>query len=138
MTDEIAAPDDKTVRWRLKHPFPMLPQALGKVGAIVAFIMPERLASGDSAVAVKELVGSGPFRFRADQHVPGSLLVYEKFAAYVPNPNGPDQPARRAEESCISTAWSGRWCRMAPPPAPRCSGARWIGGTSRSSTCCRS
>ena len=87
--DEIAAPNDKTVRWRLKRPFPMLPEALGKVGAIVAFIMPERLASGDSAIAVKELVGSGPFRFRADQHVPGSLLVYEKFAAYVPNPTGP-------------------------------------------------
>ncbi len=87
--DEISAPDDKTLRWQLKRPFPMLPEALGKVGAIVAFIMPERLAAGDSALAVKELVGSGPFRFRADQHVPGSLLVYEKFAGYNPNPTGP-------------------------------------------------
>jgi peptide/nickel transport system substrate-binding protein len=87
--DEISAPDDKTVRWRLKRPFPMLPEALGKVGAIVAFIMPERLASGDSAIAVKELVGSGPFKFRRDQLVPGALLVYEKFAGYVPNPTGP-------------------------------------------------
>ena len=73
--DELSAPDDRTVRWRLKQPFPMLPDSLGKVGAIVAFIMPERLATTDSAQAVKEIVGSGPFRFRSDQQVPGSLLV---------------------------------------------------------------
>jgi peptide/nickel transport system substrate-binding protein len=88
VTDEITAVDDKTVRWRLKHAFPMLPEALGKVGAIVAFIMPERIASGDSSQPVKEIIGSGPFRFRADQHVPGSLLAYEKFAGYVPRPDG--------------------------------------------------
>lgn len=86
--DELSAPDDRTVRWRLNRPFPLLPDALGKAGAIVAFIMPERLAMTDSAVPVKELVGSGPFRFRADQHVPGSMLVYERFANYIPRPEG--------------------------------------------------
>jgi len=88
VTDECLAADDKTVRWRLKHPFPMLPSALGKVGAIVAFIMPERLVSGDSSLPVKEIIGSGPFRFRADQQVAGSLLVYEKFSGYAPRPDG--------------------------------------------------
>ncbi|MFC3125459.1 ABC transporter substrate-binding protein [Pseudoroseomonas globiformis] len=87
--DELSAPDDRTVLWRLKAPFPMLPEALGKVGAIVAFIMPERLASANDPVPpVKELVGSGPFRFRADQHVSGSRLVYERFDGYVPRPAG--------------------------------------------------
>ncbi|MDR3538481.1 MAG: ABC transporter substrate-binding protein [Acetobacteraceae bacterium] len=88
VVDELSAPDDRTVRWRLKRPFPMLPEALGKVGAIVAFIMPERLAQTDSAIAVKELIGSGPFRFQADQHVPGSMLVYTRFDGYVPRPDG--------------------------------------------------
>ncbi|WNJ91539.1 ABC transporter substrate-binding protein [Bosea sp. 685] len=88
VVDEISAPDDRTVRWRLKKPFPMLPEALGKVGAIVAFIMPERLALTDSAMPVKELVGSGPFRFQADQHVPGARLVYSRFENYVPRPDG--------------------------------------------------
>src|SRR3954468_1304047 len=37
LVDELSAPDDKTVRWRLKSPFPLLPEALGKVGAIIAF-----------------------------------------------------------------------------------------------------
>ncbi len=86
--DELSAPDDKTLRWRLKRPFPMLPEALGKVGAIVAFIMPERLAQTDGNTPVKELVGSGPFRFLADQHVPGSLLAYGRFDGYVPRPDG--------------------------------------------------
>ena len=88
MLDEISAPDDRTVRWRLKRAFPMLPEALGKVGAIVAFIMPERLAMTDSNTAVKELVGSGPYRWRADEHVPGSRLVYGRFEGYAPRPDG--------------------------------------------------
>lgn len=89
VVDELSGPDDRTVRWRLKSPFPMLPESLGKVGAIVAFIMPERLASAeDPSLPVKELVGSGPFAFRRDQHVSGSRLVYERFAGYVPRPSG--------------------------------------------------
>jgi peptide/nickel transport system substrate-binding protein len=89
IVDELTAVDDKTLRWRLKSPFPLLPDALGKVGSICGFIMPERLANTDSATPVKELVGSGPYRFRADQHVPGSLLVYERFADYVPREGAP-------------------------------------------------
>ncbi|QCI65325.1 ABC transporter substrate-binding protein [Phreatobacter stygius] len=88
VVDELSAPDDRTVRWRLKSPFPMLPEALGKVGAIIAFIMPERLALTDSNLPVKELIGSGPFRFQADQHVPGSRIVYSRFDNYVPRPEG--------------------------------------------------
>jgi len=88
VVDEISAPDDRTIRWRLKSPFPMLPEALGKVGAIIAFIMPERLALTDSNLPVKELIGSGPFRFQADQHVPGSRIVYSRFEHYAPRPDG--------------------------------------------------
>jgi peptide/nickel transport system substrate-binding protein len=29
-TDELSAPDDRTIRFRLKRPFPLLPIALGK------------------------------------------------------------------------------------------------------------
>jgi peptide/nickel transport system substrate-binding protein len=88
IVDELSAPDDRTVRWRLKTPFPLLPEALGKVGAIIAFIMPERLAQTDSTMPVKELIGSGPFRFKADEQVPGARLVYQRFDGYVPRPDG--------------------------------------------------
>src|ERR1700732_2312471 len=44
-TEELAAPDDRTVRFRLKRPFPHLPEALAGPGSNVPAIMPERVAS---------------------------------------------------------------------------------------------
>ena len=34
------------------------------------------------------MVGSGPFRFVADERVPGARVVYERFAGYVPRADG--------------------------------------------------
>src|ERR1700739_3359165 len=42
-TEELSAPDDRTVVFRLKRPFPHLPEALAGPGANVPAIMPERL-----------------------------------------------------------------------------------------------
>ncbi|WP_244441937.1 ABC transporter substrate-binding protein, partial [Bradyrhizobium diazoefficiens] len=46
-TAELSAADDRTIRFRLKRPFPLLPQALGKAAINACFMMPERLASQD-------------------------------------------------------------------------------------------
>lgn len=88
VTDELDAPDDRTIRFRLKRPFPLLPAALGKAGSSVCAIMPEYLAKTDPFKQVTEMNGSGPFRYMAKEHVVGSLVVYEKNTAYVPRPNG--------------------------------------------------
>ena len=82
--DELSAPDDRTVQFRLRKPFPLLPDLLGKIGSYSTGIMPERLAKTDPATALTEMVGSGPFRYVASERVPGSLNVYEKFQDYVP------------------------------------------------------
>jgi peptide/nickel transport system substrate-binding protein len=87
-TDEISAPDDKTIQFRLKKPFALLPDALGKVGSNICAIMPERLAKTDPFTQITEMVGSGPFRFKADERVVGSRVVYERFADYVPREGG--------------------------------------------------
>jgi peptide/nickel transport system substrate-binding protein len=87
-TDEVFAPDDKTIKFRLKQPFPLLPSALGKVGVNVCPMMPERLAKTDPFTQVTEMVGSGPFRFKPDERVPGARVVYERFENYVPRANG--------------------------------------------------
>ena len=87
-TDEITAPDDKTIQFRLKRPFPLLPDALGKTPPSMCPIMPERLAVTDPYKQVTEMVGSGPYRYKADERVPGSLVVYERNTKYVPRPNG--------------------------------------------------
>ncbi len=86
--DALEAPDDRTLVFRMKRPFPLLPVALGKVGVNTAVIMPERLANTPPTTQVTEMVGSGPFRFRADQRAPGSLAVYERFEGYAPRPSG--------------------------------------------------
>jgi peptide/nickel transport system substrate-binding protein len=39
------------------------------------------------------MVGSGPFRFKADEYVSGSLAVYERFAGYVPREEAPSMTA---------------------------------------------
>jgi peptide/nickel transport system substrate-binding protein len=83
-TDELAAIDDRTIQFRLKKPFRILPYALGKISTPMCAMMPERLASSDPFKPVKEVVGSGPFRFKADEWVSGSLAVYTKFDRYVP------------------------------------------------------
>jgi peptide/nickel transport system substrate-binding protein len=51
-------------------------------------IMPERLASTDPFKQVTEIIGSGPFRFKSDERVQGSLFVYEKFTGYKPRESG--------------------------------------------------
>ncbi len=93
-TDEISAPDDKTIVFRLKYPFPLLPDALAKTPPSMCPIMPERLATTDPYKQVTEMVGSGPYRYKADERVPGSRIVYQRNAKYVPRSSGtPDATA---------------------------------------------
>jgi peptide/nickel transport system substrate-binding protein len=83
-TDDLSAPDDKTIVFRLKRQFPLLPQALAKPTAPMAVILPERLAKTPPGTRITEMVGSGPFRFLGDERVPGARNVYAKFEKYVP------------------------------------------------------
>jgi peptide/nickel transport system substrate-binding protein len=87
-TDELSAPDDRTIRFRLKKPFPLLPDALGKSPSLMCPMMPERLATTDAFTQITEMVGSGPFRFVAKERVPGARVVYERFAGYLPRSDG--------------------------------------------------
>ena len=87
-TDELSAPDDRTIQFRLKRPFPLLPIALGKAATPMCAMMPERLAMTDPFAQVPEMVGSGAFRFKADERVPGAKIVYTKFERYMPRPDG--------------------------------------------------
>ena len=88
VTDALDAPDDRNIRFRLQRPFPLLPAALGKPGSNVCLMMPERLANTDPFKQITEMIGSGPFRFIANDRVPGSLIAYERNSAYVPRPSG--------------------------------------------------
>ena len=82
--DSLTAADDRTIVWRLKKPFPFLPNALAKTQPTCA-MMPERMAA-DPYKQAPECIGSGPFRFLADEFVSGSRAVMAKFEKYVPRP----------------------------------------------------
>ena len=90
VVDAWEAADDRTIRIRLKKPFPLLPEALGKANSNIPFIMPERLANTDPNTQVSEVVGSGPFRFLREEFVPGSRVAYAKNERYVPRQEAPE------------------------------------------------
>ena len=87
-TEELSAPDDRTVKFSLKRPFPNLPMALAGPGGTVPAIMPERLATTSPHQPVKEIVGSGPFRFLKDEHISGAKAAFARFDQYRPRDSG--------------------------------------------------
>jgi len=82
--DALEAPDDRRIVWRLNKPFPFLPNALAKTQPTCA-TMPERLAA-DPYKQAPEAIGSGPFRWVADEFVTGSRAVFAKYERYNPRP----------------------------------------------------
>lgn len=83
--DELSASDDRTLVWRLKKPFSALPYALAKTQP-TPIIVPERLAATDPFKQMPEAIGSGPFRYVADEYVSGHRAVFAKFDRYNPRP----------------------------------------------------
>ncbi len=91
--DTIEAPDDRTIRFRFKRRFPRLLEALARTSALPCMMMPERFAVTDPFTALTKAVGSGPYRFAADEFNPGGLAVYKKFDRYVPRQEKADRTA---------------------------------------------
>src|SRR5215831_19090249 len=87
--EAVPAPDDRIVRFRLKRPFPHLPDALAGPGGVVPAIMPERLAETSPSKPVAEVVGSDPYCFLANEHISGARAAYERFPLYQPRTGGP-------------------------------------------------
>jgi peptide/nickel transport system substrate-binding protein len=87
-TDEVSAPDDKTIVFRLKQPFPLLPDALGHASYNMCAMMPKRIAETDPFKQITEAIGSGPFRFKADERVQGAFFAYERSDQYKPRGDG--------------------------------------------------
>jgi peptide/nickel transport system substrate-binding protein len=87
-TAEMTAPDDRRFSIRLTRPFSLVLNCLAKLGPPALLVMPERLALTDPFQSIKEIIGSGPFRFVPAERVVGSQVVYARNQDYVPRPNG--------------------------------------------------
>jgi peptide/nickel transport system substrate-binding protein len=87
-TAEMSAPDDRSFVIRLNQRFGPMLDTLAKIGPSALFIMPERIAAVDATTQIRETIGSGPFRFKADERVVGVRVVYERNEAYRPREGG--------------------------------------------------
>ena len=76
--------DANTFVMRFTEPTDLAIRALSKPSAIPAFMMPERVANTPTSQAIKETIGSGPFRFVPEEYKPGLQVVYVKNTDYVP------------------------------------------------------
>jgi peptide/nickel transport system substrate-binding protein len=83
-TGTLEATDERTVRLALQEPFGLVLDALAKPSSNVPFIMPARLASTPADEQIKEVIGSGPFKFVRDEWQPGHRVVYVRNPDYVP------------------------------------------------------
>lgn len=81
--------DDRTFTLRLREPFNYVEFLLGGSNGVVGAIMREKEAMIDPFTPVKEIVGSGPFRFNVAEYRAGSRLVYDRFDGYKPRPEPP-------------------------------------------------
>jgi peptide/nickel transport system substrate-binding protein len=86
---EMRPVDDKTFTIKLKSPFPLILDALGKLSSNVPFMMPERLAKTNAYQQIPEAIGSGPFKFVKEEWEPGHKAVFVKNPDYVPREEAP-------------------------------------------------
>jgi len=87
---EISVTGPKTFELRLSRPFAFVIEALGRSGHQIPVIMPARLASMDAAVAVPEVMGSGPFLFLRNEWRPGERASFVRNPRYRPRAEAPD------------------------------------------------
>jgi peptide/nickel transport system substrate-binding protein len=85
----IEAPDPRTIVLKLKEPYGLVLETIGKPSSVVAFMMPKRLAETPTDKQIAEQIGSGPFKFVAGEFQPGVKAVYEKNTDYVPRKEPP-------------------------------------------------
>ena len=69
--DKLESPNQNTIVMTLKEPFGLVLESIGKISSNVPFIMPKRVAETDPFEQIEDYTGSGPFKFEADEWVPG-------------------------------------------------------------------
>src|ERR1700736_6123908 len=88
-TASIEATDAKTITLKLKEPYGLVLDSIGKPSSYVPFMMPKRMAETPAGQQMKEQIGSGPFKFVQAEFQPGVKSVYEKNTDYVPRKEPP-------------------------------------------------
>ena len=88
---DFEAVDARTFRMKMKEPYGLVLESLGKPSANVPFMMPKRVAETDPFTQIKaeDVIGSGPFVFIAKEWKPGEKVVFVKNPTYKPRAEPP-------------------------------------------------
>ena len=76
---------------KMKEPYGLVLESLGKPSSNVPFMMPKRVAETDPFTQIKaeDVIGSGPFIFVAKEWKPGEKVVFVKNPTYKPRAEPP-------------------------------------------------
>ncbi|MBV8193399.1 MAG: ABC transporter substrate-binding protein, partial [Alphaproteobacteria bacterium] len=83
---ELKPVNDKTFTLKLKQPYGLVLESLGKPSSNVPFMMPKRIAETDPFKQIDSQIGSGPFIYVDAESKPGEKHVYVKNTKYKPRP----------------------------------------------------
>ncbi|WP_228747789.1 ABC transporter substrate-binding protein [Bradyrhizobium sp. BR 10289] len=92
-TASLEAADARTIILKLKQPYGLVLESIGKPSSFTPFMMPKRLAETPAGQQMAEQVGSGPFKFVQSEFQPGVKAVYVKNDDYVPRKEAPSWTA---------------------------------------------
>ena len=85
--NEVKVLDDRRFQIILKQPFRTMRFSLASRNI---FLQPERIASIPPTTQFKEVIGSGPYRFLADEFQAGAIAHYARWEKYTPRNEPPD------------------------------------------------
>ncbi len=81
---ELNAVNDKTFTMKLKEPYGLVLDSLGKPSSNTPFMMPKEVAETDPFKQISSHVGSGPFIYVDAESKPGDKHIYVKNTKYKP------------------------------------------------------
>jgi peptide/nickel transport system substrate-binding protein len=88
---DFEAVDARTFRMKLKEPYGLVLASLGKASSSAPFMMPKKTAetSPTAQIKVEDVIGSGPFVFKADEWKPGEKAVFTRNTVSTPRNEPP-------------------------------------------------
>jgi peptide/nickel transport system substrate-binding protein len=83
--------DARTFMMKMKQPYGLVLASLAKVSSSAAFMMPRKTAETPptAQIKVEDVIGSGPFVFKADEWKPGEKVVFTRNTVSMPRPEPP-------------------------------------------------
>ena len=81
---ELAVVNDKTFTMKLKEPYGLVLDSLGKPSSNTPFMMPKAVAETDPFKQIDSQIGSGPFIYVNAESKPGEKHIYIKNTKYKP------------------------------------------------------